>query len=169
MRRATLFMVMLLMASGITSRAFAQAERQVFITHEMNSQDLDTAELQAFDQLTNANPTMARRLAANPHLANSEGFLKRWPELNNFFAKYPGSKGRFLDDPGNYLADVNMHSGHMMGARQNRESAADADNNSEVAPAETVPPAPEAPSAPPAPAPALPKLPASPASPPNVH
>ncbi len=169
MRRAALFMVIFLMASGLTSRALAQAERQVFITHEMNSQDLDTAELQAFDQLTNDNPTMARRLAANPHLANSESFLKRWPDLNNFFAKYPGSKERFLDDPGNYLADVNMHSGHMMGARQNREPAAEANTNSEVPPAETVPPALEAPSAPPAPAPALPKLPASPASPPNVH
>lgn len=50
MRRAALFMVIFLMASGLTSRALAQAERQIFITHEMNSQDLDTAELQAFDQ-----------------------------------------------------------------------------------------------------------------------
>jgi hypothetical protein len=65
---------------------------------------------------------MARRLAANPHLANSNSFLRRWLDLNNFFNKYPGSKERFLADPGNYLAQVHMHNGHM--AAHKRKSAA---------------------------------------------
>jgi len=39
------------------------------------------------------------RLAANPRLARNESFLNKWPELNSFFDKYPGSKDRFLSDP----------------------------------------------------------------------
>ena len=87
----------------------AQAAPQVTISHEITTEDLNTAELAAFDQVANSNPRMSHELAANPHLANSGSFLTRWPDLNNFFAKYPGSRERFLEDPGNYLADVNMH------------------------------------------------------------
>ena len=109
MRQALFLSMALLMAGGLSSPAFAQAAPQVTISHEITTEGLNTAELAAFDQLANSNPRMSHELAANPHLANSGSFLKRWPDLNNFFAKYPGSRERFLEDPGNYLADVNMH------------------------------------------------------------
>ncbi len=109
MRRSLFLSMALLMAGGLSSPAFAQAAPQVTISHEITAEGLNTAELANFDQVANSNPRMSHELAANPHLANSGSFLKRWPDLNNFFAKYPGSRERFLEDPGNYLADVNMH------------------------------------------------------------
>ena len=124
MRRALSLTVALLLAGGISAPAFAQAEPQVTISHEMTNQDLDMAELQAFDQVATSNLKMARRLAANPHLANSDSFLRRWRDLNNFFSKYPGSKERFLANPGNYLAGVHMHRGHLVSASRKKKSAA---------------------------------------------
>ncbi|MGH7915468.1 MAG: hypothetical protein ACREPW_12605, partial [Candidatus Binataceae bacterium] len=156
MRRALSLTVALLLAGGLSAPAFAQAEPQVTITHEMTNQDLDMAELRAFDQVATSNPKMARRLAANPHLANNDSFLRRWRDLNNFFAKYPGSKERFLEDPGNYLAEVHMH--HLVRAPHKTKSTA----APEATPAEAASPAAEAPATPAAPATA-----ASPAAPPS--
>jgi hypothetical protein len=122
MRRALSLTVALLLTGGFSASAFAQAAPQVTVGHEMTNQDLNMDELQAFDQVATSNLKMARRLAANPHLANSDSFLSRWRDLNNFFNKYPGSKERFLADPGNYLAQVHMHNGHM--AAHKKKSAA---------------------------------------------
>ena len=162
MRRALSFAVALLLAGGLSAPAFAQG--QVIITHEMTNDDLNLAELRAFDQVAASNPRMARRLAANPLLANSSSFLDKWPELKDFFAKFPGSKERFLDDPGNYLVGVHMHKGHLVRTVHKKKSEA----NPEAAPAAEAPPATEAPPAaetPPA-APAAPES-APPAAPPS--
>jgi hypothetical protein len=161
MRRALSLTVALLLAGGLCPPAFAQ-EPQVTIGHEITPQGLNTEELAAFDQVANSNLKMRRRLAANPHLANSESFLRRWPDLNNFFAKYPGSKDRFLDDPGNYLSDVHMHNGHLVTAVHRKKSAA----APPATPAEAAPPAPEGPTVPGA-APAAPEPAAPPAAPPS--
>jgi hypothetical protein len=111
MRRTLSLAVALLMAGGLSAPAFAQAQAQpqVTIVGEMGTQDIEMAELQAFGQLATAHRKMARRLANNPQLADEISFLKKYPDLNNFFAKYPGSKERFLANPGNYLADVHGH------------------------------------------------------------
>ncbi len=126
MRRALSVTVALLLAGGLSAPAFAQAEPQVTISHEMTNQDLNMDELRAFDQVATSNLKMARRLAANPHLANSDSFLKRWRDLGNFFNKYPGSKERFLADPGNYLAQVHMHAGHGHMVHKKKSAAAPA-------------------------------------------
>lgn len=148
MRRTLSLTVAMLLAGGLSAPAFAQ-EPQVTIGHEMTTQGLNTDELAAFDRVANSNLKMKRRLAANPHLANSDSFLRRWRDLNNFFAKYPGSKERFLDDPGNYLAEVHMHTGHLVSAvHKKKTSEAAPQTKSEAAPAEAAPPAAEAPAAP---------------------
>jgi len=146
MRRTLSLSVALLLAGGLAAPAFAQPTPQVIISHEMTNDDLNTAELAAFDEIANANPRMARRLAANPHLANSDSFLNRWPELKDFFAKYPGSKDRFLEDPGNYLADVHMHNGRLVSAEHKKK--APLETESKAAPAEAAPPSPASPTAP---------------------
>jgi hypothetical protein len=146
MRRTLSLSVALLLAGGLAAPAYAQPTPQVIISHEMTNDDLNTAELAAFDEIANANPRMARRLAANPHLANSASFLNRWPELKDFFTKYPGSKNRFLDDPGNYLADVHMHNGRLVSAA--RKKKASPETKSEAAPAEAAPPSAASPTAP---------------------
>jgi hypothetical protein len=166
MRRALCLTVALLLPCGLAAPTLAQTAPQVIITHEMTNQDLNLDELHAFDQVAAANLRMSRRLAADPHLANSASFLRRWLDLNNFFAKYPGSRERFLEDPGNYLPDVNMHSGQKM---SDTTSAASSSTGSAEAPSTTVgappPPASAAPQSP-----ELPKLPASPSSPPpSMH
>jgi hypothetical protein len=169
MRRALCLTVAFLLPCGLAAPAFAQTAPQVIISHEMTNQDLNQDELQAFDQVATANLKMSRRLAANPHLANSGSFLRRWPDLNNFFAKYPGSKERFLEDPGNYLADVNMHSGQKMSAPASAANSGtgSAETPSTTAGASAPPPASAAPQSPP---PEPPKLPASPSSPPpSMH
>jgi hypothetical protein len=150
----------LLLAGGLSAPTFAHAQSQVTVGHEMTNQDLDMAELQAFDRVATSNLKMARRLAANPRLANNNSFLRRWRDLNNFFSKYPGSKERFLKNPGNYLAGVHMHHGHPMMAKK---SAAAPQTKSEAAPAEAAPPA--ATAAPAAPAPGSAAPPAAPSSP----
>jgi hypothetical protein len=151
MRRTLSLAAALLMAGGLSAPAFAQAAPQVTITSEMTNQDLNMSELQAFDQIATGNPSLARRLAANPRLVNSESFLKKNPELNDFFEKFPGSKERFLADPGNYLANARMHHGRMMRAK--KTAAAKSETKPEEAkPTEAAPeaPNPSAPSEPPA-------------------
>lgn len=150
MKRALSLAVGLLLAGGVSTPAFAQAEPQVIISHEMSTEDLNMAELQAFDQVATANRGMARRLAANPHLAKSKSFVKKYPGLSDFFAKYPGSKERFLADPGNYLSGVHMYHGRLVRAVHKKKSAAKTEAKS-AAPVEVAPPAPEAPAAPAAP------------------
>jgi hypothetical protein len=146
MRRTLSLSVALLLAGGLAAPAFAQPTPQVIISHEMTNDDLNTVELAAFDEIANANPRMAHRLAANPHLANSDSFLNRWPELKDFFAKYPGSKDRFLEDPGNYLADAHMHNGRLVSAAHKKK--APLETKSKAAPAEAAPPSAASPTAP---------------------
>jgi hypothetical protein len=148
MRRALSLAAACLLTSGLSAPAFAQAAPQVTITGEMTNQDLDISELQAFDQLASTNPAMARRLAGNPHLADNSGFLNKNPDLNAFFTKYPGSKERFLADPGNYLANARMHHGHM--AMKARKSEARSETKAEESsPPQAAPEAPAPPSEPP--------------------
>ena len=114
MKRTLSLAVALLIAGGLSAPAFAQGNRPVIITSEMSTADLHLPELTAFGQLAAANPRMARSLAVNPRLANSRSFLKRNPALGAFFAKYPGSKERFEENPGNYLTGVRMFHGRVV-------------------------------------------------------
>jgi len=164
MRRCLSVAAGLLLASAALVPAFAQAQ-EVIITHEMTTQDLNLAELQAFQQLADNNPKMARRLSTNPRLAENNGFLRRWPELNDFFSKFPGSKERFLADPGNYLPDVNMHRGNAARASHKR-TAAGAETSGAASPGAQASPMAAAPEKPATPS--LPALPSSPNSPPHA-
>lgn len=164
MRRVLSLAVAMLLAGGLSAPAFAQAEPQVTISHEM-SPDPHAAELQAFDQVAIANPGMSHRLAANPRLAVNTGFLNKYPDLNNFFSKYPGSRERFLDDPGNYLEGVHMHNGRLVRRVHRKKSQATSETKSEAAPAAPASPPAEAPAAPAAPEAATPPPAAPPSNP----
>ena len=56
MRRTLSLSVALLLAGGLAAPAFAQPTPQVIISHEMTNDDLNTAELAAFDEIANATP-----------------------------------------------------------------------------------------------------------------
>lgn len=151
MKRTLSLAVALLMAGGLSAPAFAQAQPEVTIVGEMSNQDLNLAELQAFGGLAAAHKKMARRLAANPRLADNHSFLKKYPDLNNFFTKYPGSKERLMADPGNYLTGVHMHHRRVAKAAAHKKKVktkAPAAKSMPAAPAASAAPAPEAPAAP---------------------
>ncbi len=61
------------------------------------------SELAAFKELRVQHHRMTRRLKQNPNLAQDEGFLAKYPDLQQFFNDYPGSQKRFLATPGKYL------------------------------------------------------------------
>lgn len=145
MRRTLSLACALLMAGGLSVPAFAQAQpQQVTVVGEMGTQDIDMAELQAFGQLATEHRKMARRLAANPGLADNNSFLKKYPDLNNFFTKFPGSKERFIANPGNYLADVH---GRPHKAAMHHAKAKKAEKKSDIKAAEPKPAESAAPSA----------------------
>jgi hypothetical protein len=60
-------------------------------------------EMQAFHVLRVQHHRMIRRLKQNPNLAQDNGFLQKYPDLQQFFSDYPGSQKRFLANPGKYL------------------------------------------------------------------
>jgi len=68
-----------------------------------NGKDLNVPELQAFSQLADSQPQMARALAKNPSLIASDTFVARYPELQQFLAQYPGAREHFMADPGNFV------------------------------------------------------------------
>jgi hypothetical protein len=104
-----------MMMCGIAVSAFAaESNRPVIITSEMSTSGLHLPELTAFGNLTTANPMLAHKLTANPRLVKSRSFMKKNPELARFFDKFPGSKDRFLNDPGNYLPGVRMAHGRVV-------------------------------------------------------
>ncbi|HTY55616.1 MAG TPA: hypothetical protein VMB26_10470 [Candidatus Binataceae bacterium] len=72
-----------------------------------NGQDLNMAELQAFGQLADNDPAMARSLARNPSLIENENFVGRHPQLQQFLVQYPNAREHFLADPGNFVVPVN--------------------------------------------------------------
>jgi hypothetical protein len=138
MRRALYLIAVTLLPGGLVAPVFAQTAPQVIISHEMTTESLNLDELRAFDQVATANPTMSRRLAANPYLANSDSFLRKWPDLNDFFAQHPGSKERFIEDPGNYLPGVRMYHSRVVITAHKKKAAA----TPEAAPSAAAPGAP---------------------------
>jgi hypothetical protein len=154
MKRTLSLAVALLIAGGLSAPAFAQANHPVIITSEMSTANLPMDELSAFGQLAAANPKMARGLSANPRLANSKSFLKRNPALGAFFTKYPGSKERFEENPGNYLPGVRMFHGrvvtwHHRSKPMAKKPAAAAASESEEKKSEAAPAEPSKPEMPP--------------------
>ncbi|MGD0075841.1 MAG: hypothetical protein ABSD31_16085 [Candidatus Binataceae bacterium] len=71
-----------------------------------NGQDLNLDELRAFSQIANDDPGMAKALAKNPKLIDSESFVSKHPGLQPFLSRYPRAKEDFLADPGNFVVPV---------------------------------------------------------------
>jgi hypothetical protein len=69
-----------------------------------NLNDLDSPHLMAWDSFAAAHPTIAHALAFNPSLMNNAQYLKRHPELNQFFQAHPEVRAAMAADPGNFAA-----------------------------------------------------------------
>lgn len=76
------------------------------IVFENNNAGLNLDQISAFSQVKAADPDIAAKLAKNPSLINSDGFVSKHPALQQFLAKYPDARQDIAANPGNYLTPV---------------------------------------------------------------
>ncbi len=76
------------------------------IVSEPGTQNLNLDELKAFDQIAQNHPDMAKTLARKPALINSEKFVAKYPDLQEFLGKYPGARDNIRHNPGDYVKPV---------------------------------------------------------------
>ena len=69
-----------------------------------DSSDLDLQKLQTWSTFASEHPDVARELAYQPSLINSDGYAQKHPELAQFFSVHPDIREAMAEDPGNYVA-----------------------------------------------------------------
>ena len=69
-----------------------------------DSSDLDLARLKTWEEFADSHPAIARDLAHHPSLMHNQGYLKRHPDLVQFFKEHPDIKVAMAQDPGNFVA-----------------------------------------------------------------
>jgi hypothetical protein len=69
-----------------------------------NPKGLDSQQLMAWDTFAAAHPNIAHALAFKPSLMNDAQYLKKHPELNQFFQAHPEVRAAMAADPGNFAA-----------------------------------------------------------------
>jgi hypothetical protein len=76
------------------------------IIFERSNVNLNLDQLSAFGQVTASDPALASKLARNPSLVNDEGFVNKYPALQQFFEEHPNAREDIVANPGNYLTPV---------------------------------------------------------------
>jgi hypothetical protein len=66
--------------------------------------DLNQQELAVWGDFAQAHPRVASALAYKPSLINDSGYLRKHPELADFFASHPEIKDAMAENPGNFVA-----------------------------------------------------------------
>jgi hypothetical protein len=69
-----------------------------------DTSDLDMQKLHTWGAFASEHPDIARALAYKPSLINSDSWVKKHPELDEFFSTHPDIKEAMAEDPGNYVA-----------------------------------------------------------------
>lgn len=69
-----------------------------------DTSDIDMQKLQTWSSFANEHPDIARTLGYHPSLINNDGWVKKHPELAEFFAAHPDIREAMEEDPGNYVA-----------------------------------------------------------------
>jgi hypothetical protein len=64
---------------------------------------LPSARYQAFDQFASEHPEIARALARNPRLIESNSFVESHPALADFLRDHSDVASDFAENPGNYV------------------------------------------------------------------
>ena len=80
--------------SGNTTIVFAPAD----------SRDIDTASLRTWRQFADEHPRVAHALTYRPSLMNDAGYLRKNPDLSEFFQEHPDIKQAMTENPGNFEA-----------------------------------------------------------------
>jgi len=69
-----------------------------------NTSDINTQALTTWGGFAEEHPGIARALEYKPSLMNDPGYLKKHPELNDFFQAHPEVRSAMAADPGNFNA-----------------------------------------------------------------
>lgn len=69
-----------------------------------NSSDINSRALQTWDSFAEEHPEIARAIAFKPTLMDDPRFLKRHPELGDFFDEHPEVRSAMAENPGNFAA-----------------------------------------------------------------
>jgi hypothetical protein len=69
-----------------------------------DTSDIDMQKLHTWSAFASEHPDVARALAYKPSLINSDNWVKKHPELDEFFSQHPEIKEAMAEDPGNYVA-----------------------------------------------------------------
>jgi hypothetical protein len=68
-----------------------------------DSSDLNMAMYNTWNGFAQAHPDIVRQLSHKPWMMANEGYLKRHPELEQFFEQHPDIQSAMVADPGNFL------------------------------------------------------------------
>jgi hypothetical protein len=66
--------------------------------------DVNQQQLAIWGDFADAHPHVANALAYKPSLMNNPGYLRKHPELADFFASHPEIKEAMAENPGNFVA-----------------------------------------------------------------
>ena len=69
-----------------------------------DNRDLEVDRLQAWGDFATTHPNVAKALAYNPSLMNSDGYLAKHPDLEAFLQTHPDVEKSMAANPGNYNA-----------------------------------------------------------------
>ncbi|MFZ0679553.1 hypothetical protein [Candidatus Binatus sp.] len=69
-----------------------------------DTSDIDMQKLHTWSSFATEHPDIARTLGYHPSLINDDGWVKKHPELAEFFAAHPDIREAMEEDPGNYVA-----------------------------------------------------------------
>jgi hypothetical protein len=69
-----------------------------------DTRDLDMQRLQTWSAFASDHQDIARALAYQPSLINSDSFTQKHPELGEFFSAHPDIREAMAENPGNYNA-----------------------------------------------------------------
>ena len=69
-----------------------------------NLSDIDSQALRTWDSFAEEHSQIARALAVKPTLMDDPGYLRRHPELSDFFKEHPEVRSAMAANPGNFAA-----------------------------------------------------------------
>jgi hypothetical protein len=69
-----------------------------------DTSDIDMDKLQTWSTFASQHPDIARTLGYHPSLIKNDGWVKKRPELAEFFSAHPDIREAMEEDPGDYVA-----------------------------------------------------------------
>jgi hypothetical protein len=69
-----------------------------------DNRDIDITRLRSWGKFADTHPGIASVLAYRPSLINDAGYLRKNPDLDEFFQAHPDIKQAMTENPGNFVA-----------------------------------------------------------------